>query len=79
MPEWCTGIPVLAHLVAIVMPCMAAVSFAFAYFARVCVCVCEHKWLWHPPGSSKFMAGTCVYILCSFTTTATLPALASAE
>jgi len=31
MPEWCTGIPVLVHWVAIAMFRMAAVGFAFAF------------------------------------------------
>jgi len=39
MPEWCTGIPVLAHWVAIAKFCMATIGFAF-FCVCVCMCVC---------------------------------------
>jgi len=40
VPEWCTGIPVLVHWVAVAMFCMAAVGFAFLLCVRMCVYVC---------------------------------------
>ena len=41
MPEWCTGISLLAHLAAIAMFCMAAVGFTFVLCVGVCI-VCTY-------------------------------------
>ena len=40
MPEWCTGIAVLVHWVAIAMFFVAAVGFVL-----FCVCVCVCMWM----------------------------------
>ena len=39
-PEWCTGIPVLAHSAAIAVFHIAAIGLAFRLYVCVCVCVC---------------------------------------